>query len=54
MGFESLDQPDRSSEVERNPKPNISFLGWKGVADGFESIYPYPYEIEIHQFPVQV
>ena len=20
---------------------------------GFESIYPYPFEIEIHQFPVQ-
>ena len=26
MGFESIDQPCRSSEVERNPKMSILFL----------------------------
>ena len=50
MGFESINQPSRSSEVERNPKMSISFF-WAG--EGFKSIYPYPFEIEIHQFPVQ-
>ena len=34
MGFESINQPGRSSEVEHNPKMSISFLGWRGVADG--------------------
>ena len=33
MGFESIHQPDRSSEVERNPKMSY-FFGWRGVADG--------------------
>ena len=26
MGFESIEQPSRSSEVEHNPKSSISFL----------------------------
>ena len=26
MGFESIDQPGRSSEVERNPKTSIFFF----------------------------
>ena len=26
MGFESIDPPGQSSEVERNPKMNISFF----------------------------
>ena len=26
MGFESIDQPGQSSEVERNPKMSISFF----------------------------
>ena len=54
MGFESINQPSRSSEVEHNLKMSISFFwageGWKM---GFKSMYPYPFEIEIHQFPVQ-
>ena len=29
------------------------FLAGEGWQMGFESIYPYPFEIEIHQFPVQ-
>ena len=29
------------------------FLAGEGWWMGFESIYPYPFEIEIHQFPVQ-
>ena len=54
MGFESINQPGQSSEVERNPKMSISFfLDGEGWQMGFESIYPYPFEIEIHQFPVQ-
>ena len=54
MGFESVDQPSQSSEVEHNLKMSISFF-WAGEGwqMGFESIYPYPFEIEIHQFPVQ-
>ena len=35
MGLESIDQPDRSSEVESNQKTSILFFGWRGVADGF-------------------
>ena len=35
MGFESIDQPNRSSEVEHNPKTSILFFGCRGVADGF-------------------
>ena len=40
MGFESIDQPGRSSEVERNPKMSILFFwleraGRRGL---FESI----------------
>ena len=27
MGFESIDQPGRSSEVEHNPKMSISIFG---------------------------
>ena len=86
MGFESIDQPSRSSEVERNPKMSISFFGWREVGMGvesidqsgqssevehnpktsisffwagegwwmgIESIYSYPFEIEIHQFSFQ-
>ena len=36
MGFESINQPGRSSEVERNPKMSILFFGWRGVADGVQ------------------
>ena len=28
-------------------------MAGEGWQMGFESIYPYPFEIEIHQFPVQ-
>ena len=39
MGFESIDQPGRSSEVEYNPKMSISFfLAGEGWQMGFESI----------------
>ena len=51
MGFESIDQPSQSPEVERNPKMSFIFLAGEGWWMGFESIYPF--EIEIHQFPVQ-
>ena len=34
MGFESINQPGQSSEVERDPKTSILFFGWRGVADG--------------------
>ena len=39
MGFESIDQPSQSSEVERNPKTSI-LLFWleRGGTMGFESI----------------
>ena len=39
MGFESINQPGRSSEVECNPKMSISFF-WleRGGGWGFESI----------------
>ena len=33
MGFESIDQPGRSSEVERNPKMSISFF-WQERGGG--------------------
>ena len=36
MGFESINQPGQSPEVEHNPKMSISFLGWRGVADGIQ------------------
>ena len=51
MGFESIDQPRQSPEVERNPKMSFNFLAGEGWWMGFKSIYPF--EIEIHQFPVQ-
>ena len=51
MGFESIDQPSQSPEVECNPKMSFNFLAGEGWWMGFESIYPF--EIEIHQFPVQ-
>ena len=39
MGFESIYQPGRSSEVEHNPKMSISFfLAGEGWWTGFESI----------------
>ena len=38
MGFESIDQPGRSSEDECNPKMSISFLAGEGWQMGFESI----------------
>ena len=38
-GFESIDQPSQSSEVERNPKMSISFfLAGERWQMGFESI----------------
>ena len=40
MGFESIDQPGRSSEVECNPKMSILFFGWRGVADGVRVLPP--------------
>ena len=51
MGFESIDQPSQSPEVEHNPKMSFNFLAGEGWWMGFKSIYPF--EIEIHQFPVQ-
>ena len=39
MGFESINQYGRSSEVERNPKMSISyFLAGEGSRMGFKSI----------------
>ena len=39
MGFKSIDQPSRSSEVECNPKMSIfNFLAGEGWWTGFESI----------------
>ena len=39
MGFESIDQPSQSSEVEHNPKISIFiFLAGEGWWMGFESI----------------
>ena len=40
MGFESIDQPSQSSEVEHNPKMSISFFGWRGVAVGVQIHQP--------------
>ena len=34
MGFESIDTPNQSPEVDRNPKRAFYFFGWRGVADG--------------------
>ena len=34
MGFESIDQPGQSSEVEHNPKMNISFF-WLEMGGGW-------------------
>ena len=47
-GLESIDQPNRSSEVEHNRKTSILFFGCRGVADGFESIDQpsWPPEVE--------
>ena len=39
-GFESIDQPGQSSEVERNPKMSILFFGWRGVVDGIRVHWP--------------
>ena len=41
MEFESIDKPGWSSEVECNPKMSISFLGWRGMADG----------VQVHRLP---
>ena len=39
MGFKSIDQPGRSSEVEHNPKMSVSFfLAGVGWQMGFKSI----------------
>ena len=52
MGFKSIDQPSQSPEVEMSSKnEHFIFLAGEGWWMGFESIYPF--EIEIHQFPVQ-
>ena len=40
MGFESIDQPGQSSDVEHNPKMSISFFGWRGVVDGVQVHQP--------------
>ena len=40
MGFESIIQPSRSSEVERNPKMSIYICGWRGVTDGVRAHRP--------------
>ena len=34
MGFESIDQPCRSSEVNVIQKQAFHFFGWRGVVDG--------------------
>ena len=36
MGFESIDQPDQSSELERNPKMSILFF-WLERGSGWGS-----------------
>ena len=38
MGFESINQPGWSSEVNIIQNEAFHFIGWRGVADGFESI----------------
>ena len=47
-GLESIDQPDRSSEVERNRKTSILFLAAEGWQMGFKSINQpsWPPEVE--------
>ena len=40
MGFESINQPGWSSEVECIPKMSISFIGWRRVADGVRVCWP--------------
>ena len=40
MGFESINQPGWSSEVECNPKMSISFIGWRAVVDGVRVCWP--------------
>ena len=40
MGFESIDQPGWSSEVECNPKMSILFFGWRGAVAGFWVHWP--------------
>ena len=47
MGFESIDQPCRSSEVERNPKMSISFCWLERVANGVRVHRPAQ-EVESH------
>ena len=42
MGFESIDQPGWSPEIESNPKMSISFFGWRGVVDAVRVYWPAP------------
>ena len=52
MGFESINQPSQSSEVERNPKTSISFLlAGEGWWMGFESINQPGQSSEVERNP---
>ena len=52
MGFKSINQPDRSSEVECNPKMSISFfLAGERWWMGFESIDQTSQSSEVEHNP---
>ena len=52
MAFGSIDQPDQSSEVERNPKMSISFfLAGEGWQMQFESIDQPTHSSEVERNP---
>ena len=52
MGFKSIDQPDRSSEVERNPKMSILFfLAGEGWWMGLQSIDQLGQSSEVERNP---
>ena len=52
MGFESIDQPGLSSEVERNPKMSTSFfLAGEGWQVGFKSIDKSGQSSEVEHSP---
>ena len=39
--------------LKESKNEHFNFLAGEGWWMGFESMHPYPIEIEIHQFPVQ-
>ena len=51
MGFESIDQPVQSSEVERNPKMHFIVLAGEGWRMGLESINQPSRSLEVEHNP---